>query len=69
MIGIIIVVVILVFLVLYLQYRVGKTKPSDQRTSFQSIACTVFTVFHKNVNDTARAMRSPEIMKKKLCKK
>lgn len=63
MIGIIIVVVILVFLVLYLQYRVGKTKPSDQRTSFQSIACTVFTVFHKNVNDTARAMRSPEIMK------
>lgn len=58
--GIILTVVILT---LIFKYFTGKSKPSNSRTSMEKIACSIFSIFNKNLSDAANSLRSTKVMR------
>lgn len=61
--SIVIGVLVLVLLILAVKYMTGRSKPSDQRGSLESIACSIATIFRRNTNEVARSIRTPQVMK------
>lgn len=50
---------------LFLAFKafVGKSKPAEQRSSWEKIACTLLVMGRKNVDDAANSMRTARVMK------
>ena len=63
MITLIVTVVLLVIIYMFIKYKTGKSKTSDQRSSMEQLACSFGTMFRKNAREAARASRTPQIMK------
>ena len=53
----------LVLLTLVFKYFTGKGKPSNQRSSTEKIACSLFSIFRSNVDDAANSLRTARVMK------
>lgn len=53
----------LVVLVLLFKYLTGKSKPSENRSSLEKIACSLFTIFNRNLDDAQRSIRTARVMK------
>lgn len=63
MISVIGTVILVVFLILLFKFFTGKSKPSQNRSSLEKIACSLFSIFKTNVDDAATALRSARVMK------
>ena len=61
-----IILVILLILVLILLFKgwVGKKKPSEQRTSMEKLACSLFSIGRGHVEDAATSLRTARVMKR-----
>ena len=53
----------LLLVVLLFKFFTGKGKPSDQRTSFEKLACSLFSIFMKNVDDLNNSIRTATVLK------
>lgn len=53
----------LLLAVLLFKFFTGKGKPSDQRTSFEKLACSLFSIFMKNVDDLNNSIRTATVLK------
>lgn len=53
----------LLLIVLLFKFFTGKGKPSDQRTSFEKLACSLFSIFMKNVDDLNNSIRTATVLK------
>lgn len=56
-------VTVFVLVCLFICFLTGKGKPSDQRSTFEKLACTVFSIFMKNVDDATNSLRTARVMK------
>ena len=56
-------IIVVIFLFLCIKYYIGKNKPSQERSSFEKIACTIFSIFRRNVDDAASSIRTARVMK------
>lgn len=54
---------IAVFAILVFKYMSGKSKPSDQRSSFEKLACAMFSIFRGHVDDATNSIRSARVLK------
>ena len=54
---------VLILLTLVFKYFTGKSKPSNQRSSTEKIACSLFSIFRSNVDDAANSLRTARVMK------
>ena len=52
----------LLLVVLLFKFFTGKGKPSDQRTSFEKLACSLFSIFMKNVDDLNNSIRTATVL-------
>lgn len=55
----------LILLAVFLMFKAftGKSKPSDQRSGWEKIACSLLVIGRKNVNDVANGIRTSRVMK------
>lgn len=53
----------LLLVVLLFKFFTGRGKPSDQRTSFEKLACSLFSIFMKNVDDLNNSIRTATVLK------
>ena len=53
----------LLLVVLLFKFFTGKGKPSDQRTSFEKLACSLFSIFMKNIDDLNNSIRTATVLK------
>lgn len=60
---VILVLVLIVVLFLLFKYLTGRKKPSDQRSAWEKIACSLFVISRKNVEDAANNLRTARVMK------
>lgn len=58
MISVIGTVLAVILLILVFKYFTGKSKPSQNRSSMEKIACSLFSIFRRNVDDAANSLRS-----------
>lgn len=63
MITTILTIVAVILLVLIFKYFTGKNKPSQNRSSVEKIACSLFSIFRGNVDDAANSLRSARVMR------
>lgn len=56
-------IAIIVVLFFVFKYFTGKNKPSQERSSFEKIACSIFSIFRRNVDDAASSIRTARVMK------
>lgn len=63
MISVIATVVAVILLILVFKYFTGKSKPSQNRSSMEKIACSLFSIFRRNVDDAANSLRSARVMR------
>lgn len=63
MITTILTIVAVILLVLIFKYFTGKNKPSQNRSSVEKIACSLFSIFRSNVDDAANSLRSARVMR------
>lgn len=56
-------VVVVIFLILLVKYFTGKGKPSNQRTTLEKLACTIFSIFKGHVKDATNTIRTATVMK------
>lgn len=59
----ILIVLSVLFLLLWAKYFVGKNKPSQERSSMEKIACSLFSIFRRNVDEAANSLRSARVMR------
>lgn len=57
------ILLVLVLLTLVFKYFTGKNKTSDQRSSMEKIACSLFSIFRSNVDNAANSLRTARVMK------
>lgn len=57
------ILLVLVLLTLVFKYFTGKNKTSDQRSSTEKIACSLFSIFRSNVDNAANSLRTARVMK------
>lgn len=60
---IIVVLVILAFVILKFKHLTGKSKPSEQRSALEKIACSLFVQARAQAEDAARSIRTSRVMK------
>lgn len=63
MLSTILIVLSVLFLLLWAKYFVGKNKPSQERSSMEKIACSLFSIFRRNVDEAANSLRSARVMR------
>lgn len=63
MITFFIIIVVVIAVVLYFKYKIAKNKPVENRSSVERILTGVGVSINKNLNETAEAIRTPEIAK------
>lgn len=63
MISLIGTIVVALLLILVFKYFTGKSKPSQNRSSMEKIACSLFSIFRRNVDDAANSLRSARVMR------
>lgn len=63
MISIIGTIILVLILFLLFKYFTGKSKPSQERSSMEKIACSLFSIFRKNIDDAATSLRSARVMR------
>lgn len=61
--SIILVLVIAAFVVLKFKHLTGKSKPSNQRSALEKIACSIFVKVREQTEDAARSIRTSRVMK------
>ena len=57
------ILLLLFIVVLLFKFLTGKGKPSTERSSMEKIACALFSIFRKNVDDAANSLRTARVMK------
>lgn len=63
MVTAILTVVAVILLILVFKYFTGKSKPSQNRSSMEKIACSLFSIFRRNVDDAANSLRNARVMR------
>lgn len=56
-------VIALLVVTLVFKAFTGKSKPAEQRTSLEKIACSLLVIGRKNVDDAANSIRTAKVMK------
>lgn len=62
-INLVVVLAILFFVFLIFKKFTGKSKPAEQRSAWEKIACSIFVIGRRNVEDAAQSLRTARVMK------
>lgn len=54
---------LLLVVLLLFKFLTGKGKSSSERSSMENIACSIFSIFRKNVDNAAQSLRTARVMK------